>query len=156
MNEETEHRTIEEKRDWAADGVARWEDRLAAAEAGLERASEMGGRIPGFGGSGNQRAARQVRSAFASADRRYAEASEKLEYFKGKLRYYERVIAERDRKRFGREDLVGATHVRVRAVWRKVARLNAKTVSVETGYSWVDRIPFDQILEFRTISEKAA
>lgn len=29
----------------------------------------------------------------------------------------------------------------------RVVRVNAKSVSVETGYSWVDRIPYDEIID---------
>lgn len=141
--------TLEEKRDWALAGKSRWEARLVAAEAKMERAHEMGGGIPGFGGSGNQRAAQQVRSAFSRADRAYNEASEKLEYFKGKLRGYERRIAERDRERFEHDDIAGAKYIRTHAGWYKVVRVNAKSVSVESGYSWVDRIELDKILESR-------
>lgn len=141
--------TLEEKRDWALAGKARWEARMAAVEAREQAAFEMGGGIPGFGGSGNQRAARQVRSAMDSAYRAAKEAEEKLAYYTQKLNYYERTIAERDRPRFAREDLIGATFVRDGLSWRKVAKVNAKTVSVETGYSWVDRIPFERITEYR-------
>ena len=84
-----------------------------------------------------------------SAYRAAKEAEDKLAYYTQKLNYYERTIAERDRPRFTREDLIGATLVRDGLSWRRVAKVNAKTVSVETGYSWVDRIPFDKITEFR-------
>jgi hypothetical protein len=33
--------------------------------------------------------------------------------------------------------------------WHKVAKVNAKSVSVETGYSWTDRIRRDKIIEVR-------
>lgn len=141
--------TLEEKRDWALAGKIRWEERLAAVDAKYEQAHEMGGGIPGFGGSGNQRAAHQVRAAFNSADRAYREASEKLEYYTSKLRGYERRIAERDRERFGHEDLEGARYIRTNAGWYKVVRVNAKSVTVESGYSWTDRIEHDRIIEVR-------
>ena len=149
MGGDVEPRTLEEKRDWAREGVARWEARLAAAEARGERASEMGGGIPGFGGSGNQRAAQQVRAAHASADRAWREASEKLAYFTEKAKGYERRIAELDRVRLTREDILGARWVRTAGAWRKVVRVNKTTVSVDSGYSWVDRIDFSQVLEVR-------
>lgn len=60
--------------------------------------------------------------------------------------------AEVNRVPFTRVDLVGATHVRTKYGWHKVARLNSTTVSVETGYSWTDRHPFDKVLEARTIA----
>ncbi|WP_152203623.1 hypothetical protein [Georgenia thermotolerans] len=33
--------------------------------------------------------------------------------------------------------------------WHRVTRVNAKSVSVETGYSWTDRIPHERIIETR-------
>ena len=142
-------RSLEEKRDWALAGNARWEARLTQADALQDRAREMGGGIPGFGGSGNQRAARQVRSAFSSADRAWSEASEKLEYFTSKARGYQRRIDERDRVRLAQDDIVGAQFIRTSSGWRKVRTVNKVTVSVDSGYSWADKIPFEQVLEVR-------
>ena len=34
--------------------------------------------------------------------------------------------------------------------WHRVIRVNAKSVSVETGYSWTDRIPLANVLETRS------
>jgi hypothetical protein len=51
---------------------------------------------------------------------------------------------------FTQEELRAAVVIRTRYGWRKVAKVNAKTVSVETGYSWTDRIPLEQILEVRS------
>lgn len=142
--------SLEEKIEYAA-------EKLSAAEAARDRADslhdhahEMGGGIPGFGGSGNQRAAQQVRGAFDRADRAWLEAADRVMYWEQKLSAYKRRLAERDRVRFTRQDIKGATWVRVNYGWRKVARVNAKTVSVETGYSWTDRIEFDKVLEVRT------
>ncbi len=59
--------------------------------------------------------------------------------------------SEAARVRLTREDMLGATHVRTSAGWHRVATVNIKTVSVETGYSWVDRYRFDQILQVRTV-----
>jgi hypothetical protein len=142
--------TLEEKLEWALAGKARWEARLEQANAASERASELGGGIPGFGGSGNQRAAQQVRSAHASADKKWREATEKLSYYTEKARGYQRRIAERDRVRYTAADLKGATHVKYGS-WRKVVRISAKSVTVESGYSWNDRVPIEQISDFRII-----
>lgn len=42
--------------------------------------------------------------------------------------------------------------VRDRHGWHRVVRVSAKSVSVETGYSWTDRIPYDRIVETRSPS----
>jgi len=57
--------------------------------------------------------------------------------------------AELVRVRLTREDIVGARAVRTVRGWQAVVRVNAKAVSVHTGYSWVDRVLFDDVLEVR-------
>ena len=51
--------------------------------------------------------------------------------------------------KFTAADLVAARFVRDRFGWHRVVRVSAKSVTVETGYSWTDRIVLDKILEFR-------
>lgn len=46
---------------------------------------------------------------------------------------------------FTRDDIVGAGFVHDGFQWRTVVSVNKTTVSVSTGYSWVDRIPFKKI-----------
>lgn len=60
-------------------------------------------------------------------------------------------IRDRDRDRLTRSDVEGATHVRTKLGWHKVVRVNAKSVTVETAYSWTDRYEFDEILEARAL-----
>jgi len=45
------------------------------------------------------------------------------------------------------EDLSDARAIRTVNGWQKVAKVNAKSVSVETGYSWTDRVAVDKVLE---------
>jgi len=58
--------------------------------------------------------------------------------------------AELVRGRLTREDIVGARAVRTVRGWQAVVRVNAKSVSVHTGYSWVDRVPFEDVLEVKS------
>lgn len=137
--------------------VARkWLEAAHAAKETAEKmtvsAREMGGGIPGFGGSGNQRAAQQVRGAYERSDRAHREADERIELWAGKIRSLERRIAEAERVRFTADDLKDATHVKDSISWRKVVRVSAKSVTVETGYSWTDRIPIENIREHRTVA----
>ena len=48
---------------------------------------------------------------------------------------------------FTPDELRAARAVRDAYGWHKVARVNAKSVSVETGYSWTDRIDITKILQ---------
>ena len=57
---------------------------------------------------------------------------------------------EADRVKITRDKLEGAVLVRSALYgWRKVRRVNTKTVSVDSGYSWADLIPMDKILDYR-------
>ena len=58
--------------------------------------------------------------------------------------------AELVRVRLTREEIVGARAVRTVRGWHAVVRVNVKSVSVHTGYSWVDRVSFDDVLEVRS------
>lgn len=121
----------------------------ASADALSQQARELGGGIPGFGGSGSQRAAATVRGAHARADRAHREADERIEKWTHRVRSLERRIAEAERVHFTRDDAVDAVFIHDGISWRKVVKVNAKTVSVETGYSWVDRVPFAKIRRIR-------
>jgi len=47
------------------------------------------------------------------------------------------------------EDVRPGGLVRDRHGWHKVVRVSAKSVTVESGYSWTDRIVLDKVLEAR-------
>jgi hypothetical protein len=57
--------------------------------------------------------------------------------------------AEKDRKKLTREDCEGALLVRDEFGWHRIIRVNAKTVTVATPYSWTETIPYAKILETR-------
>lgn len=53
------------------------------------------------------------------------------------------------RVRYTRDDLIGATAVRTRLYgWRLVRTVNAKTISIDSGYSWADKVKFEDVLAF--------
>lgn len=54
---------------------------------------------------------------------------------------------EMARPKFTAEDLSGAIAVRDRFGWHRVVRVSAKSVTVETPYSWTERIPLAKVLE---------
>lgn len=121
---------------------------MRAADRKDAAAHEMGGGIPGFGGSGNQRAAQQVRSAKVSAHRAWKDASERIKKWDYRVKSLQRRIAEAERRIFTRDEVVGAGFVHDGTSWRKVVRVNAKTVSVVNWQipEWEpDRIPFDKV-----------
>lgn len=46
---------------------------------------------------------------------------------------------------FGRDTVRKGDRVKVRGTWREVVRVNAKTVSVQSDYSWTDTAPYAEI-----------
>lgn len=74
------------------------------------------------------------------------EAARDAEYRAVKAEARER---EASRVRFTRDELVGAVAVRDRLGWHRVVRVNQKTVTIKTGYSWTDLLPIDRVLEVR-------
>jgi hypothetical protein len=55
--------------------------------------------------------------------------------------------AEAARVKLTREDCEGALLVRDELGWHEVVRVNAKSVTVTTHYSWTETIPYAKILE---------
>src|SRR5690606_34277033 len=77
------------------------------AQGLADTAHEMGGGIPGFGGSGNQSAARTVRAAHDRAHRAWQDAGERIKKWDHRVKSLERRIAEQERRRYTRDDIVG-------------------------------------------------
>jgi len=50
---------------------------------------------------------------------------------------------------FTEAEYKAARAIRTTYGWRKVVRANLKSVTVETGYSWTDRVPRHQVLEVK-------
>ncbi|TCC52143.1 DUF3560 domain-containing protein [Kribbella pittospori] len=50
---------------------------------------------------------------------------------------------------YSHETVKKGDYVRVSGIWRKVERVNKKTVSVETGYSWTDRAAYHDLTGHR-------
>lgn len=50
---------------------------------------------------------------------------------------------------FTDDEYRSARAVRTKTGWRAVVKVNAKSVSVASGYSWTDRVPRAQVLEVR-------
>lgn len=139
-------------------------DRLAAAQQRLARATvkrdaeqaRLDNRhwteLDSATGSGIRRKPNPKADArrFASYTR-FTNVFNEFEYAENEVAYLTRLLAkeqeEAARVRFTADDIKGARGVRDRFGWHKVVRVNGKTVTVETGYSWTDRIPVENVLE---------
>src|SRR5690606_6533461 len=58
-------------------------------------------------------------------------------------------IASGEATDYSRDTVAVGDLVKIRGYWRTVARANAKTVSVETGYSWTDKTPWHEVQDHR-------
>ncbi|MCF8786780.1 DUF3560 domain-containing protein [Rhodococcus ruber] len=69
------------------------------------------------------------------------------------IEYWTAVRAEQDAtdgpKLYSRADLRPGCFVNCSGTWHKVIRVNAKSVTVATAYSWTDRLPYDKITDAR-------
>jgi hypothetical protein len=91
----------------------------------------------------------------APATGRHREQCEaRVAHLDEQIRYWKAFIAEEiTAGRFNPVDLAQikkGDEVRYWGGWRKVVRVNKVTVSVESGYSWTDKVPVDKILEHRS------
>jgi hypothetical protein len=89
-----------------------------------------------------------LRQHHARTDRdleRYTAAVARVEALRHRLA----LAVERERVPLTVVDVAGAREVRTRSGWWRVVRVNARSVSVESGHSWVDRVPFGRVLEVR-------
>jgi hypothetical protein len=92
----------------------------------------------------------------ATADehaRRLARLTPYIEEKRDQLGYWEGVRAAQietgKATGFERATVKKGDRVKVRGHWHEVVRVNAKTVSVSTDYSWTDTVPYAEIQELR-------
>lgn len=110
--------------------IERLETDLRRTAAVLEgRSAAYGGRIP----DGDWK---------AQLEGRVAHLASQLDYWR--KMHGDQVDAGRARE-YSAADFEPGDRVRIRGQWRIVARVNRTTVSVETPYSWNDRVPFHEI-----------
>jgi hypothetical protein len=57
---------------------------------------------------------------------------------------------------YRQETISAGDQVKISGHWRKVTKTNAKTVALETGYSWTDKAPYAHIQDHRTAEDKEA
>ena len=78
---------------------------------------------------------------------------ESLAIAQADLEYWEGVrgqqVQDGTASNYSRETVKVGDAVKIRGQWRRVARCNAKSVSVETGYSWTDRAPWWEVQDHR-------
>jgi hypothetical protein len=122
----------------APDASRRW---VVSAERAFDHGElNIPGRLKHLDRDIDREVARQARErrkeARAAAQERYA------------ARKADRA-AEKARHKLTADDVRGAVAVRDAHGWHRVVRVSAKSVTVETAWSWTERIPLDRVLEVR-------
>jgi hypothetical protein len=74
-----------------------------------------------------------------------------LERIKGDQELLEQARAEGRFGQYSRDNVHKHDLVLIRGQWREVARANAKTVSVTTGYSWTDKYGWEEVRQLRCV-----
>lgn len=97
--------------------------------------------------SGARNGARLAEAAIEAEKARQAEEAERT-HLEAVARRKAARGAEAARVKLTAADLDGASHVRDSVGWHRVVRVSAKSVTVETPYSWTERIPVERILQF--------
>ena len=77
---------------------------------------------------------------------RLAEKSDELQYWQT---IREQQIAEGTATNYTPDQITKGDAVKIRGEWRRVARVNPKSVSVETPYSWTDKAPYTDIQDHK-------
>lgn len=65
-------------------------------------------------------------------------------------------VANGEATNYGPETVSKGDAVLIRGQWRRVARANAKSVSVTTGYSWTDRAPWAEVSDHKPATDAPA
>ena len=85
--------------------------------------------------------------------KRAAHYAPKLDEMRDQLTYWQQVradqIASGQTTGYNPETVKKGDAVKIRGSWHKVARANAKTVSVETPYTWTNRAPWAEVQDHR-------
>lgn len=80
-------------------------------------------------------------------------AAPRLAEMKDQLEYWEQVRSQQvtsgTATNFTADQIKRGDLIKAHGDWRRVVRVNAKTVSVETGYSWTDRVTYSDITHHR-------
>jgi hypothetical protein len=128
--------------------VAELAGELAASETALDRIAPTDSGDPALSRLGAT-ALRQHHRGTDSQLALYTKQAARVAALRFALVAAEAREAEARRVPLTAADIHGARLVRDRIGWHKVIRCSAKSVTVETGHSWTDRIDIGKILEVR-------
>jgi hypothetical protein len=100
---------------------------------------------------------RSLTRKLATATGDYADRlKERLAVVQADLAFLRKATEETGARVFTKADFKRGDHALIRKTWRRVKKANAKTLAVETGYSWTDNYPYHEVTDRRDASEQAA
>jgi hypothetical protein len=100
---------------------------------------------------------RSLKRKLVSASGDYAERLKgQLQVVEADLAFLRKAIEESGVRVFTKADFKPGDHALIRRTWRRVKKANAKTLAVETGYSWTDNYPYHEVTDRRDAPESAA
>ena len=93
----------------------------------------------------------------AAAGHRRQDLEDQLAIDRADLEHWQKVRAEQletgQATNYSRENVAVGDLVKIGGSWHTVARCNAKTVAVETGYSWTNKAPWHKVQDHRRHQE---
>lgn len=109
---------------------------------------------------GHERMIQHLHDSGADHTAFYVETVEKDEATRADLDYWRKVrdeqVASGAVEAYGPDTVNVGDAVRIGGGWHRVARVNKKSVSVETGYSWTDRAPWHKVTGHRPANTNGA
>jgi hypothetical protein len=99
---------------------------------------------------------RSLKRILATATSDYADRMrERLAVVEEELRFLRQAIQDSGVRQYTHADFKPGDLARIRGRWHVVAKANAKTIAVETGYSWTDKYPYHEVTEQRNAADAA-
>jgi hypothetical protein len=100
---------------------------------------------------------RDLNRKLATATGDYADRLKgRLQVVQSDLTFLRKAIKETGVRVFTKADFKPGDHALIRGTWRRVKKANAKTLAVETAYSWTDNYPYHEVTDRREAPEQAA
>jgi hypothetical protein len=84
-----------------------------------------------------------------------ASLRQQLAVVEEELRFLRQAIEDSGVRQYTQADFQKGDLARIRGRWHVVAKANAKTIAVETGYSWTDKYPYHEVTEQRRAADAA-
>ena len=97
---------------------------------------------------------RSLNRILTTASGEYADRMrDRLAVVEADLQFLRQAIQDTGVRQYTKADFKKGDFARIRGRWRVVAKANAKTIALETGYSWTDNYPYHEVTGQRDADE---